>query len=630
MPSGPASKRVPSTCRSGRATVVVLVAITLLGGLGAWLLLDQEVLPPDENNTDSSPIARRDRPAARSDSYAGSQVCAQCHEEYFESFRQHPMGRSVVKATEIEASGLDETGVTVSPPGPRSYSARVKDGVLEHSEIWLDRTDGSNTELYRETAPVQFAIGSGQRGHSFVTNREGVLFMSPLTWYSQGQRWDLSPGYRPDNHPRFERQISDGCVACHIGRVNSIENEPDRFQKQEPFAEAAIGCERCHGPARGHVDRHLNNELDGPDPIVNPGKLDAVRRESVCYQCHLHGIKRVPRYGRGEFDFRPGDELSDIWVTFVDGSQVQADGSTTAVSQVEQITQSRCFVESEGTLGCISCHDPHRLPDSDERVGFYRKRCLNCHSASGTECSEPEATRKESVADDSCIACHMPRLEASDVPHTSQTDHRVLKRPQSARKGRQSQPTSDGHAVFLAGGKAPQWEIERAEALMWSRQAEQSADQRLAMQAFPKLLEIRRQAPDDVEVRDAAIYLTAFLGNTQEAIRLGEETLKLAPRRESVFESLVLICEASGQPEAGLNYVEKQLALNPWRSESHLRHARFLARLRKNKAAIEAARAALKRNPLLKEARQLLVELLRQSGQSDEATKEESLLRKLR
>ena len=629
MPSNPAPQRVPSIYRFGRASVVVLVAITLLGGVGAWLLLDQREHLPEENNQDSLPIVQRGRPTAREDSYAGSLVCAQCHEEYFESFRQHPMGRSVAQATEIEVSGLNETGVTVSPVGPRSYAVNVKEGVLEHSEAWLDMADGSPMQLYRQTAPVHFAIGSGQRGHSFVTNRDGTLFMSPLTWYAEGNRWDLSPGYQPDNHPRFERQISDGCVACHIGRVNSIENEPDRFQKHAPFAEAAIGCERCHGPAQGHVDRHLNNELDSPDPIINPGKLDDVRRESVCYQCHLHGIKRVPRYGRTEFDFRPGDELSDIWVTFVDGSQVQADGSTTAVSQVEQITQSRCFVESEGRLGCISCHDPHRLPDSSQRVGFYRKRCLNCHSAPGTVCSEPGATRKESVTDNSCIECHMPRLEASDVPHTAQTDHRILKRPQAARKGRQRQQTSGGHAVFLAGGNLPDWEIERAEALMWSRQAEQSADQRLAMQALPKLLKFSRQAPDDIVVLDATIYLTALLGNTREAIRLGEETLKLAPRRESVFESLVLICEASGQPEAGLGYADRQLALNPWRSESHLRRARFLARLRKKKEAIKAAKAALKRNPLLKEARQLLVELLRQSGQVDEAAKEESLLRKL-
>jgi len=71
------------------------------------------------------------------------------------------------------------------------------------------------------------------------------------------------------------------------------------------------------------------------------------------------------------------------------------------------------------------------------------------------------------------------------------------------------------------------------------------------------------------------------------------------------------------------------LALTPWPSESHLRRARFLARLRKKKEAIKAAKAALKRNPLLKEARQLLVELLRQNGQVNEAAKEESLLRNL-
>ena len=37
-------------------------------------------------------------------------------------------------------------------------------------------------------------------------------------------------------------------------------------------------------------------------------------------------------------------------------------GQFEAVGHVEQMESSRCFRESQGRLGCISCHDPHRLP----------------------------------------------------------------------------------------------------------------------------------------------------------------------------------------------------------------------------------------------------------------------------
>ena len=59
----------------------MLVDVAILGGLGAWLLLDQNEIPPDENSPDTLPVGKRKRPEARSNAYAGSLVCAQCHEE---------------------------------------------------------------------------------------------------------------------------------------------------------------------------------------------------------------------------------------------------------------------------------------------------------------------------------------------------------------------------------------------------------------------------------------------------------------------------------------------------------------------------------------------------------------------
>ncbi len=45
-----------------------------------------------------------------------------------------------------------------------------------------------------------------------------------------------------------------------------------------------VGCEACHGAGRAHV-------LDPvADTIVNPARLDDVRSNDVCIQCHSQGV----------------------------------------------------------------------------------------------------------------------------------------------------------------------------------------------------------------------------------------------------------------------------------------------------------------------------------------------------
>ena len=92
-----------------------------------------------------------------------------------------------------------------------------------------------------------------------------------------------------------------------------------------------------------------------------------------------------------------------------------------------QMEASRCFAASQGQLGCISCHDPHRRPAPAERVEHYRASCLACHETRA--CRIPEPDRRARQADDSCVDCHMPRRGVRDVAHTAMTDHRV---PRSA------------------------------------------------------------------------------------------------------------------------------------------------------------------------------------------------------
>ncbi|MFG0334140.1 MAG: multiheme c-type cytochrome, partial [Maioricimonas sp. JB049] len=315
-------------------------------------------------------------------------------------------------------------------PGPKattrlSYRIEKQDDQVFHHEI-LESADGE--VIYDLSVPVHYAVGSGSRGRSYLTNRDGILFMSPATWYADADRWDLSPGYEHRNQ-HFGRRIVDGCLSCHAGHVDDVADLPDQYA-QEPFLEMSIGCEKCHGPGKEHVAYYTEPDAGHTDSIVNPAKLSMELQNAVCFQCHLTGEHRLPRYGRTTFDFRPGDRVTDIWTVLVKGTGVDDSLTTAAVSQAEQMLSSACFQRSGGALGCVSCHDPHRLPAEQDRVEFYRTSCLNCHGPNDTQCSVPREQRLETTVEDSCILCHMPRLDANDVPHISQTDHRVLRNPE--------------------------------------------------------------------------------------------------------------------------------------------------------------------------------------------------------
>ena len=598
--------------------ILGLVVVGLLFALADWWSGDA---PPPEVVQVPESLNQLSRPEPRPNDYVGSAACVECHPEISQRYRSHPMSRSVYEIPHADLTEL-AADTEVDVPGPRRYGVTVRDDAIVHYEEFFDAEGNS---VYRQDETVTFAIGSGKRGRTYLINRNGLLFQSPLGWYAGGTRWDLSPGYEPADHPRFERQIADGCLACHAGNVRSQPDSPHRFADR-PFAEASIGCERCHGPGQSHID-YQNSEPDHTaDPIVNPVKLDTVRRDSVCYQCHLHGIKRIPGYGRSEFDFRPGDRLCDNWTVFVNESTSHTSVATRAVSQVEQMLESRCHQQSNGQLSCLSCHDPHGVPAPAERVAFYREQCLNCHDTGQSECGVPLATRVEQIGEDSCINCHMPAFSASDVPHTAQTNHRIV------RNAAAIQPFVDSKrnlVVFPAGGAPEEWQGRRAEGILWASRAEDSGDQQAAENVLQRLGPLLDSLPDDVELLEALATASLTLGRTGDARVLGETALEFAPQRESILEGLVLTCARQGDIAAALDYADLLVELNPWLSWLHEWRADLLLRLNEPAEAVQAARQAVQLNPLSRRARQLLIDLYGQTGQEDLKAQEAATLKTL-
>ena len=254
---------------------------------------------------------------------------------------------------------------------------------------------------------VAYSVGAGLTGHTYVVRIGKYLFKSPVSFYTQTHTWDVTPGYGAEKYLDFTHQISSGCLFCHTGSLQLVAGTTNQFE-DPPFT--AISCERCHGPSGEHLLKPV------PGSIVNPAKLPAHERDSVCEQCHLEGVARILNPGRDWWDYKPGDPLEKTFVTYMETA-----GSTTlrAVSHSEQLAQSRCARASGGRLWCGTCHSPHG--SRIDRAAQVRQACLSCHQSLFGGAKHAPA--------DECVTCHMPHLRPADVAHSAVTDHRIVRTP---------------------------------------------------------------------------------------------------------------------------------------------------------------------------------------------------------
>ncbi|MFM9961514.1 MAG: tetratricopeptide repeat protein [Planctomycetaceae bacterium] len=602
----------------GLATVILLLV-----AIGVWRVSRR-------SDSDSAPVARqsaadrarpdRVRSAARDEEFVGSAVCSECHAKIVSDYRAHPMGMS--SATVAEASSVEDYQQRTSFDSARGIHFQVERTAngISHHEICQSGDD----VLYDRAVDVQWAIGSGKRGRSYAFERNGQLLMSPISWYSQRGIWDLSPGYSDQMPNRFGRRVTDGCAACHIGRANRRPDAPDRFD-HPVVLEAAIGCERCHGPAGGHVRwRQSLAPPDGPDPIVNPAKLATVERESVCNQCHLQGERRILRAGCTPFDFRPGQRLDEIWTVFVGSARGDAsDQSTTAVSQVEQMRTSRCYLESSGRMGCISCHDPHSVAADNSRAAFYEQRCQSCHETRG--CGLSVAERAKSSLGSACIDCHMPRLLASDIPHTSQTDHRILRDPKSTTHGRDQ---SQDSAVSIFDEETTQVsEVDRlrAKALWQLAEIQRKRDPEAARKLRQQLLQVLAEYPADPEILNGLGTLSILLNELPAAEKYFRTALTACPDDERTIEQLALFY-VWRKNSAARTALEKSLAMNADNVEMWGRYARVLADAGAWPAALEAAEKGLSHDPSFAPLRSWLANAYRHRGDNENSRRHQRVL----
>lgn len=497
------------------------------------------------------------------DSVPGSEACSRCHSEIYKSYQ------NTVMAT---ASGAADDGLITGEfdhkPSGVHYRVYQQDG-----RTWMSY-ERDNEKNFRGQRELLYFIGSGVKGRSYLFSVDGFLFETPINWYSQEHRWNMTPAYTqvrevPMNLPSFV-----DCLNCHTSSLEPPLPGTDSKYSGKPFAHGGITCERCHGIGEDHIQ--------GKGPIVNPVKLSPERRDAICMECHFEGAVAIEQPGRRLYEFRPGDKISDYIRYFLlagkDTSMPQA------ISQFEALSLSACKRQSGDKMWCGTCHDPHQEPGAADKAAYYRSKCLSCHG-------EVFAAKHHADKPD-CTSCHMPTLPSKDVAHTESTDHRILRNPLgpqlvsvSFEPQLVSFPASDSSLVTsrdlaLAWETLDQRGIEGAshEAEKYLRKAVKDRPD------DPVLLSglgyIEQQRGHDGEGRDlyeralkfdplsneAATNLGALeakSGDLRGAVKLWQQAFARIPNQSAIGMNLALAFCAAGQTEDARQYVERVLEFNP-------------------------------------------------------------------
>jgi Tetratricopeptide repeat/Cytochrome c554 and c-prime len=481
-----------------------------------------------------------------------SKECAPCHARIYKDYLATPMARTSGEVRERTSSP-----VFSSADNSVHYQVQIPpDGT------WFTFEQGEIKGRRR----LDYFLGSGIVGRSYLTSVDGFLFQAPVAYYTSPAVWGLSPGYERANDLNLVREAQPGCLKCHASGLRTISGTSNGYS-QPPLVEAGVSCDRCHGPGEEHIS------------LIKSGratKHPTVQR-NVCSQCHLPGaveISGIPFIWRG------------------------AESETTVNGHYEQFARSMCLRASSGKLWCGTCHQPHTLLTAAEKPAFYRKQCLSCHTVS--TCKAPSVDRAK--VSDSCTECHMPRRSAITVQHAAITDHTISRRP---RLNSPADIPADAVLVPFDGSTPGDREL----GLAYASVAIPSNNRTWGMRAFALLQKANAAAANDPKVLTQLAELYSRMGKEDEACRLFETAVTVDPNAVAALVNSGTCLARENRIDESIKRWQEAVKRSPGLESAQLNLAVALAR----KGDVAAARAtlneALRFNPASRKAIELLRDL---------------------
>jgi predicted CXXCH cytochrome family protein len=318
---------------------------------------------------------------AESARYVGSEACEKCHAEIYAHWKKTPMA-NVVRDPRTHPDAI----IPDLRTNPLTKFTREQ-VALVYGSIWKQRYFTKLGDDYFPE-PAQWDVVHRVWRPYFVAN--GTDWWAPL--------------YPPDN---MQRPTGPTCDGCHSVDYNI-------HTKQ--VAEWNVGCERCHGPGSEHVASPSRAN------ILDPARMDYVRANDTCIQCHSQGRPLTNpiegKYYDWPVDYHVGLNLEDFWQL-----EEHKLGETTFThfpdgTAHKNRMQGNDFVQSvmyRRGITCFSCHDVHGTENNAQLRKPVDKLCLDCHgpmSLNGprTATLEEHTHHKEGSPGSQCVACHMPKI----------------------------------------------------------------------------------------------------------------------------------------------------------------------------------------------------------------------------
>jgi hypothetical protein len=236
---------------------------------------------------------------------------------------------------------------------------------------------------------IDYAFGSGHHATTFVTMtdrslKQPAMIEHRMTVFAHKSVPDITPGQAADGKQEglepSGRRYTDvntlKCFECHT--TLSSDRGPSVLDERAMIPN--VGCERCHGPGKSHVEAARAGAPDAELVMpFGPGRSTTDEQMRMCGACH-----RLPSMG--------------------DASLIRVDNPVLVRFQPVGLMQSACYRKSAGALSCVTCHDPHSRTSSNKAE--YESVCVSCHQG-------PSKTPCKVSPVKACLGCHMPRRDVS-------------------------------------------------------------------------------------------------------------------------------------------------------------------------------------------------------------------------
>jgi predicted CXXCH cytochrome family protein len=332
----------------------------------------------------TSEEAKQQVAAASSAHYVGSQACQKCHAGIYEHWKKTPMANVVRDPREHPEAIIPDLATN---PLTKFTKEQV---ALVYGSVWKQRYFTKIGDDYFPQ-PAQWDVTNRVWRPYFVAN--GTDWWATL--------------YPPDN---MQRPTGPTCDGCHSVDYNI---------RTKQVAEWNVGCERCHGPGSEHVEHPSRGNT------LNPARMDYVRANDTCIQCHSQGRPLTNpiegKYYDWPVGYRAGLNLADYWQL-----EEHALGQLTFThfpdgTAHKNRMQGNDFVQSvmyRHGITCFACHDVHGTDNYAQLRKPADKLCLDCHgpmSLNGprTATLQEHTHHKDSSPGSQCVACHMPKIETT-------------------------------------------------------------------------------------------------------------------------------------------------------------------------------------------------------------------------